>query len=103
MKKEYIFSNLEIEILLLLNDKPSYGYKLANELNDNFSANHSLQRVYHSLNKLKKKGYLKAFPEYNSMGSLRVIYRPTDSFENLVKASELEVRVQQNKQYRLNF
>lgn len=103
MKKEYKLSKFEIEILLLLNDKPSYGYELTNLLNNDSSRKNSFQKVYYNLNKLKDKGYLKTSYTYNNFGSQRVIYGPTNLLKELFMEPNLGALVQESRQYKLDF
>ncbi len=85
--KEYKKGFFSYIILLLLKERPMYGFEIANKILELTNKKVSFQEsgIYHILKKLKEKGFVTAEWQKSNKGPNRKYYSITESGEQLLK------------------
>ena len=67
-------------LLSLLIEGDSYGYALSKEIRDRTDGNYTIKEttMYSAFNRLKKNGYIEAYPGDVTQGKKRTYYRITE-------------------------
>lgn len=82
-EREYKKGFIPYVVLLLLKEKPDYGYDLYKELAGRITL--QISGIYHTLNRLEKRGLITSQWKQSERGPRRKLYSITGKGEDLVR------------------
>lgn len=79
-------------LLSFLSEGDSYGYALSKEIKDRTDGNYAIKEttLYSAFSRLKKNGYIEAYPGDVTQGKKRTYYRITDVGKDYLKEKKEE-------------
>jgi PadR family transcriptional regulator PadR len=93
LRERFVKSFLDILILRLIENKPTWGYNIIRETNVQYNINLRHGALYPTLNELEEKGLLKSTKKLQK-GRIRRIYSITPMGKQVLQASQEFLRQQ---------